>query len=236
MSSQSTSIPTYLSPPTQSKNRKSTSPSPSRSQPSSTTPDQHQQDNDAADNIVTRLIITPILFLSFILSLFLVDRRNTSYRTTQHPSPPPTTLLAKLKHALVSPWQDAEPYRSGNHQDGKEEKWRLHSKHRKMMRMEVSDAFELRGKVVVGIVVFGLLAGLGVLVCGWWIWGLWIGGLGMVFKTQHSTNRPVDSTGLGHFDMDRKSPIFNFDENILSPHPMINIPPNVGRPTPERLE
>lgn len=55
--------------------------------------------------------------------------------------------------------------------EGESEEWVWHTKQRKMLRMEIVDAFELRRWVVAalgGMVV--VLGGAGWWV-GWWIWG-----------------------------------------------------------------
>ncbi|MCJ1371745.1 hypothetical protein MMC20_002964 [Loxospora ochrophaea] len=110
-------------------------------------------DDDASptsDSLLTRLILTPLLFTSFLLSLFLIDKRtHASYRHL-HTSPPSSNSAEK-------------------------EEWVLRAKHRKMMRMETSDAFALR-KWVMGVLVLGLGAGaLGMVVVGVWGWG-YLGG------------------------------------------------------------
>ncbi|KAI9053523.1 hypothetical protein LZ554_002478 [Drepanopeziza brunnea f. sp. 'monogermtubi'] len=124
------------------------------------------------ESAISRLLITPLAFLSFILSLALVDSRNHSLRTHSH-SPsraPPTTLLGRMQfllHGLVFKGVSGSPYsyvrspdarekekgspgagdRGANGKGRKEEKeepWHWHTKQRKMMRAEMEDAFKLR--------------------------------------------------------------------------------------------
>ncbi|KAJ5032535.1 uncharacterized protein L3040_009136 [Drepanopeziza brunnea f. sp. 'multigermtubi'] len=126
------------------------------------------------ESAISRLLITPLAFLSFILSLALVDSRNHSLRTHSH-SPsraPPTTLLGRVRfllHGLIFKEVSGGPYsyvrspdarekekekgspgagdRGANgkgRKKGKEEPWHWHTKQRKMMRAEMEDAFKLR--------------------------------------------------------------------------------------------
>ena len=100
-----------------------------------------------------------------------------------------------MKQALSSPWQDPEPYSdpgsvaqiaSGEHagDDWKkrkeEDQWTMTKKHRKMMKMEIKDALEIRKRVVVGLVLLSVLSGVaGVLVVAI-LWRLWNGDKGIV--------------------------------------------------------
>ncbi len=44
-----------------------------------------------------------------------------------------------------------------------------------MMRMQIGEAFEIRGMVVAGILGVGFLVCGGVLVGVWWVWRFWRG-------------------------------------------------------------
>ena len=126
-----------------------------------------------------KILLTPLLFTSFLLSLFLVNYRNR-VRRTQTNAPNGSSLLTYL---VPSRWLDPEPYqdpldttwgrrnaaaphaephdaispRPGQHE--KRASWHLHKKIRKVARLEVGDALEMRARVMVG-----MMAGL-VLVC-----------------------------------------------------------------------
>ncbi|PVH85813.1 hypothetical protein DL98DRAFT_511348 [Cadophora sp. DSE1049] len=69
------------------------------------------------ESAVSRLLITPITFLSFLLSLALIDSHNHRLRTKTHSHSPsrsqPTTLLGRLRsflHSLVWKEVDQGPY------------------------------------------------------------------------------------------------------------------------------
>ncbi|KAH9221693.1 hypothetical protein DL95DRAFT_421582 [Leptodontidium sp. 2 PMI_412] len=163
-----------------------------RSPPSPTAP---------KESAVSRLLITPITFLSFLLSLALIDSHNHRLRTKTHSHSPsrsqPTTLLGRIRnflHRLVWKEVDAGPYayvRSLNltvAADGqersassspsrrggeKDEPWHWHTKQRKMMRAEVEDAFKVRKWVVIFLVLMAV-SGIGLLfMMGRWMVGFW---------------------------------------------------------------
>jgi len=134
--------------------------------------------------------------ISFLLSLALIDRRNRSYRIQQHAYVPPT-LFGRIKQALFSPWQDPEPYRNFNPASGygaqggvgddgggkkrkEEAHWTWKRQHRKMMRLEVKDALEIRKRVVVGLVMLGVLSGVAGVLAVKRLWGIWSGATAVV--------------------------------------------------------
>lgn len=129
-----------------------------------------------------KIILTPILFTSFLVSLFLVNYRNRARRTAARaPSFPLLTYL------FPSTWLDPEPYQhphdstwdrrdSSRHvephdaispgsasQTGgtqlrkKRTSWHLHKKIRKVARLEIGDAWEMRGRVIVAMAAIMLL-------------------------------------------------------------------------------
>ena len=121
--------------------------------------------------------MTPLLFTSFLVSLLLVDLRNSALRAHYHATDQTGRMLPRWLHRLVyryrpyrydvaagagaggSPSSPESPGSVGEREDY------YHSKQRKLMRMEAEEAFEIRGGVVVALVVVGL----GVL------WVLWRG-------------------------------------------------------------
>jgi hypothetical protein len=136
--------------------------------------------NASADS--HKIILTPVLFISFILSLSFVNLRDRAHRTYSHSG---TSFLAYL---YPSSWLDPEPYQDPDNstwgrqgatthvepsdaispkqsvppaEGGKSsmKSWHLNKKIRKMAKLEVSDAFELRGRViVVMLVMIGLVS------------------------------------------------------------------------------
>jgi hypothetical protein len=112
------------------------------------------------------MIIAPLTFVSFLLSLALIDTRNTTLREHYHaaPTPPPSTIGGHIRqwvHTLCykrSPYASYEPPGTGEKlADGTvqtpggavRQGWFWHTKQRKMMRLEVTEAFELRRSMLV---------------------------------------------------------------------------------------
>jgi hypothetical protein len=140
--------------------------------------------------------MTPLIFISFLLSLALVDLRNSVARARYHAyHHPAQRSLPGWLHRLVyryrpyrysvvqgkgqgqdvgggegsSPFQSPSPGLAGKGEDGEDY---YHSKQRKLMKMEVAEAFEIRVWV---LGVLGLV-GLGGV---WVIWrvGVWVVGV-----------------------------------------------------------
>ncbi|KAN0122864.1 hypothetical protein V8E51_001190 [Hyaloscypha variabilis] len=132
------------------------------------------------ESAVSRLLIAPLTFISFLLSLALIDSRNHSLRTHSHsPSrPAPTTAFGRTKallHSMVWKPVQGSPYsyiKSPNSKSVKEgeregkggvkrkedEPWHWHTKQRHMMKAEMDDAFRVRKWVVVFLLAVGVVA------------------------------------------------------------------------------
>ncbi|KAG9196334.1 hypothetical protein G6011_01455 [Alternaria panax] len=139
--------------------------------------------DDDQEPLLKRIILTPVLFISFLLSLFLVNYRNRARRTEAH-----SPGFSPLAYLAPSSWLDPEPYQDpddstwdrrgtighvephnaiGSRPDGqveekpkkrkKKKSWHLNRKIRKMAKLEIGDALEMRGRmIVVMLVVLGL--------------------------------------------------------------------------------
>ncbi|USP79895.1 uncharacterized protein yc1106_07169 [Curvularia clavata] len=144
---------------------------PLQSAPSSPAASTDSNNTVQEEPLLTRILLTPLLFTSFLLSLFLVNYRNR-VRRTQTNAPATSSLLTYL---VPSRWFDPEPYqdpldatwghrnasaphaephdaispRPGEHE--KRGSWHLHKKIRKVAKLEVGDALEMRGRVMVGM-------------------------------------------------------------------------------------
>ncbi|KAL3417957.1 hypothetical protein PVAG01_10967 [Phlyctema vagabunda] len=123
------------------------------------------------EGLIVRFLITPLTFISFLFSLALIDAHNSSVRSAPDQ---PRSLLSRMI------WKDSpEPYayvrsphpKEGASPEGKgtREPWHWHSKQKKMMKMEVADAFEIRKWVLTAMLVLG-----GVLVVVSWIVFRWL--------------------------------------------------------------
>lgn len=142
---------------------------------------------------VEQLLIAPLTFISFLLSLALIDSRNHSLRTHSHsPSrPQPSSFLGHLKsflHSLIYKPAASSPYayiKSPNKEkDGKgnggkgekgteEEPWHWHTKQRHMMKAEMEDAFKLRKWVVLVLLAAGVVAVFGLVAVVRWAQYVW---------------------------------------------------------------
>lgn len=130
-------------------------------------------------SLLHKLILTPAIFVSFLISLVIVDIRYTIMRSHFHPEDY-TTRLPRWLHRLLYSYQPYQYVRVGK--DGKPTKdqsgheFFYHSKQKKLMKMEVDDAFQIRGTVLAVLGILGLVA----VWCSWrvstWIFrtfGLW---------------------------------------------------------------
>ncbi|KAF2015725.1 hypothetical protein BU24DRAFT_408920 [Aaosphaeria arxii CBS 175.79] len=152
---------------------------------------------EVKDSLVTQLFVTPILFSSFIISLTIINLRDRAYRFAEH-NPTANTMLSWVS---PSAWLDPEPYQDPidsrwehRNADGthvapnavlnptqssgggarKTRSWHLRKKIRKITKMEVSDAFEMRKRVIVVMVSLWILMGFGVVYSVKWTWNkLW---------------------------------------------------------------
>ena len=112
--------------------------------------------------------MTPLIFVSFLVSLAWVDFRNTLRRSHFH-SERPRRMPGWLYHVVYRQQKTpvrVDGIRSPDDDDG--ERY-YHSKQRKLMKMEVTDAFEVRSTV---LIVLGLVA----VALSWALWraGLWV--------------------------------------------------------------
>ncbi|KAK4681989.1 hypothetical protein QC764_112460 [Podospora pseudoanserina] len=133
-----------------------------------------------------KLIMTPIIFTTFLISLFLVDTRNLALRRHYHASDSESRMPEWLhrivyrykRYEYVAVDEKGKPFPISKHQTpavspGQEKEDFYHSKQKKLMKMEVAEAFEIRSIVVVLLGVLGAA----------FLWGSWkaaswiIGGL-----------------------------------------------------------
>ncbi|TGO52731.1 hypothetical protein BCON_0136g00270 [Botryotinia convoluta] len=137
------------------------------------------------ESAVVRLIIAPITFISFLISLLIIDSRNSYLRIHQHSEPRtyPITFIGRIQEFLHKLMFKPQPYAyikspsRGQNAEGikrkEEEPWHWNTKQKKMMKMEVSDAFKFRQWVLVGMAVVAAGIGLLVLYLANWIWQIW---------------------------------------------------------------
>lgn len=114
--------------------------------------------------------------ITFLLSLCVVDSQQRAWRVAQHQH---NDVVSWWKQISPWTWWDAEPYQSPHDstwqhvvQDSRAadgthgivpgsstgtHPWHTHKKHRKMAKLMMSDAFEMRGTMAFALVTMGLL-------------------------------------------------------------------------------
>lgn len=107
--------------------------------------------------------------VTFIISLFLVDQQQRQWRLSQHASGPESAW-----HRLSAWTSGPEPYQdSGSGAWGHRaaadrpaagrtasfQGWYARKKHRAVAKLEMSDAFEMRGRVLVALLAWILVGG-----------------------------------------------------------------------------
>jgi hypothetical protein len=161
----------------------------------------NQQHGDAgsktdpdSDGLLTKLLWTPLYMTSFLLSLFLANYLDRSRRAQSSNSESRLWVFFS-----PSSWLDPEPYQDpgtgswrtvrrdsvmeqphmrGGHGGPMEEErrqgksWYIRKKHRAVMRMEIGDAFEGQGKIMVMLGVALVLGTVAMGWIGWIVWGL----------------------------------------------------------------
>ncbi|EME39606.1 hypothetical protein DOTSEDRAFT_75303 [Dothistroma septosporum NZE10] len=95
---------------------------------------------------LANLVLTPLNVISFIVSLFVVERQQRQWRLSQH-APPPQESSAWSQFGLRNP----EPY-----QEARATTWhpRLSWRRRKVAEAELANVFQMRGPVVVALVTW----------------------------------------------------------------------------------
>ncbi|KAK1996252.1 hypothetical protein LX36DRAFT_123685 [Colletotrichum falcatum] len=116
-------------------------------------------------------IVTPIIFVSFLLSLVWVDIRYTVKRSRNHSQ---GGWMPSWLHTVVyrsSPYRYVQVREQKNPRPvGEKEEWYYHSKQKKLMRMEVDDAFQMRGHVLFVLALVSLAVFWGVWLFSSWLW------------------------------------------------------------------
>ena len=107
--------------------------------------------------------------ISFILSLAVIDRQQAKWRLSQH-SQAPESLWHRLTHWS---WLHPEPYQDARDSTWKHidsasgqippnadfQGWYARKKHRAVAKIEISDAFEMRARVVAALLAWVVICG-----------------------------------------------------------------------------
>ncbi|KAK3060771.1 hypothetical protein LTS18_007729 [Coniosporium uncinatum] len=134
-----------------------------------------RSDNEETETLFTRTILSPLRFITFLFSLYLVDRRNRAWRVSNSFLSPPKSFWTRFsplswldpepyQNPLDSSWQTdtsgGQPQHGANAKGRGTERWFTRKMHRKMGRMQLADALDLSQDVMlmlVGCVVVGLV-------------------------------------------------------------------------------
>lgn len=87
--------------------------------------------------------MTPVNFVIFLFSLLLVELRYSLARAKDHPDP--TSRLPSWLHQLI---YRRRPYLHGAAGQDEPGRWYYHTKQKKLMKMEASEAFQLQSTVL----------------------------------------------------------------------------------------
>jgi len=137
--------------------------------------------DDENDTLFRRLIMMPLISVSFILSLFIIERSERARRNSEHPSNQDRSFWATFS---LQNWLDPEPYQDpddgtwqsadaadvdGLQQQGgvprpKRKQWFRRKKAVKVGKMDITEAFDLSGTVMAMLLALACVVVLGV---GW---------------------------------------------------------------------
>ena len=103
--------------------------------------------------------------VTFIVSLFLVDRQNRQWRLSQHASGAEPAWRAHWPYYHAEPYQDADSsawgHKKSNSASSQPEQgfqgWYARRKKRAMTKLEIGDAFAMRGRVAVALIAYTIL-------------------------------------------------------------------------------
>ena len=107
--------------------------------------------------------------VTFIVSLFLVDRQNRQWRLSQHASGAEPAWRAHWPYYHAEPYQDADSSAWGHKKSdssasqpeqgdtGSFQGWYAREKKRAVARLEIGDAFAMRGRVAVALIAYTIL-------------------------------------------------------------------------------
>jgi len=154
-------------------------------QPISRAPTPEDEAPEPVQSRLKTILFTPILFTSFLLSLFIINRGDRAARASSHPQPHHHGSF--LEYLSPRAWLDPEPYQDPDstawrtaapasqkpdaviapgHGSARKKSWFLRKKHRAVVRLQIGDAFELREWVIIAMLGVGLTILAGV------VWGL----------------------------------------------------------------
>ncbi|KAK5164083.1 uncharacterized protein LTR77_010174 [Saxophila tyrrhenica] len=130
------------------------------------------------------LVLAPLTMVSFLLSLFLVDRQQRAWRLSQHSIASHESLWSRLTHLS---WLDPQPYQDYRNSTWQRDergasaqmvpepafqRWYSRKKHRAVAKLEIGDALEMRKTVLLGLAASWLVGLFAVYQAGRGVYGL----------------------------------------------------------------
>lgn len=116
--------------------------------------------DQSRQSVIQKYVVTPLILISFLVSLTLVDYRHSANRSHYHADPRESRIPQWLhrilyryrKYQYVPVDDKGRPLgESANNEEY------YHSYQRKLLRMEVDEAFEIRSTVLVALSLISLL-------------------------------------------------------------------------------
>ncbi|KAI9833500.1 MAG: hypothetical protein M1819_003658 [Sarea resinae] len=171
-------LPPFPPPAPRSTSPRNGSPGPSAEDDARKSKEEEELEKQEEGSWLTRamkqILITPLLTISFILSLVLIDKRTTRrLHAPTSPSPSSSSKTTSYLSFTTSSTSPGPPSQSTQKDGSAPPPNTVHAKHRKLFRMEITDAFAARDRVLVALVAVGLLALFGFGVATWWVLG-WV--------------------------------------------------------------
>jgi len=135
--------------------------------PDQPSPNDEKDAHAKGHSLLADLVLTPINMITLILSLFVVDHQQRQWRQSQHTSGS-EPLWSRLAHgSWLNPepyqvsrdttWQSDRPSTSTHVPDSTFRGWYTRKKHRAMARMELTDALDMRGRVMIALAAWSVL-------------------------------------------------------------------------------
>ncbi|KAM0722051.1 hypothetical protein Q7P37_002977 [Cladosporium fusiforme] len=131
--------------------------------------DDNNGDVDQGNSMLADLVLTPLNMVTFIISLILVDEQERRWRLSQRADS--ASFWHRFTHWSESHW---EPYQdagtsawghrsqpavepAGHHPTSSFSSWHYRRKKGAIARLEVGDALDMRGRVLVALIAWALL-------------------------------------------------------------------------------
>ena len=123
--------------------------------------------------------------VSFLVSLFVVDRQQRQWRLSQHSSGSDSIWFRLTHWSLANPepyqdftdatWKHKGSAAAQSYPETVFNGWYTRKKHRAVAKMEITDAFEMRGRVIAALLTWSILGVLALAYAGRRMYGWMVG-------------------------------------------------------------